>query len=548
MSRKRMPRKQAPRKRMPRGRTQAQRAAIAMRLERSIRNLLAGWLGQAVFVVVNFVTLSVFNHELGQRYMDVQGLFTNVLVILSLSELGVGMAITYELYRPLADNDIPRIRSLMRLFKRAYLIIGVAIIGIGGALTPFIQHLINGTMSIPTHELQLYFFCFVLNSGISYFFSYKGALIIADQKKYFVLLYQYGFQIGMCVAQIIVLLLTRNYLLFLCCLLASTLLQNILTARKADRLYPYIKEKTAIEPIEPTTLQGIKKNIFALVLHRIATIASTPVSTLIVNSAVGTATVGMYYVYNSQIITGLFRIMDQAFDAIIASVGNLAVTESKERQTQVFKTTFFINALLYTITAVPLLCVIDVFVGDIWLDQSYVFPFSITALIVALYFLKGMRSAGLSFIQAYGLYWQTRWKAIIESVVLVSLCLILVVEYQIAGVVVAGLISTLLVSSVYEGVMLFKHGLKQSCRWYFLRLALYALVAFALSAVAYAVCALIPGEGIGVFFAKGFVALVIAAGGFTLVFFRTNEFHEFMDIIRRLFVRLRSGISRRSSD
>jgi O-antigen/teichoic acid export membrane protein len=519
-----------------------------MRLEQSIRNLLAGWLGQAVFIVVNFVTLSVFNHELGQRYMDVQGLFTNVLVILSLSELGVGMAIIYELYRPLADNDIVRIRSLMRLFKRAYLIIGVAIIGIGCALTPFIQHLINGATSIPLHEIQLYFFCFVLNSGISYFFSYKGALIIADQKKYFVLLYQYGFQIGMCVIQIVVLILTHNYLLFLCCQLASTLLQNILIARKADRLYPYIKERTAIEPIEQKTLQGIKKNIFALVLHRIATIASTPASTLIVNSAVGTATVGMYYVYNSQIVMGLSRIMDQAFDAIIASVGNLAVKESKERQVQIFKTTFFINALLYTITAVPLLCVIDAFVGDIWLDQSYVFPFSITALIVALYFLKGMRSAGLSFIQAYGLYWQTRWKAVIESVVLVSLCLILVVEYQIAGVVIAGLISTVLVSTVYEGIMLFKHGLKQSYRWYFLRFILYFLVVSVLSMVAYALCTLVPWSGIGGFFAKGFVALVIAVGGFTLVFFRTSEFHEFVDIIRRLFAQLRNRLFRRSAD
>jgi O-antigen/teichoic acid export membrane protein len=519
-----------------------------MRLERSIRNLLTGWLGQAVFIAVNFVTLSVFNHELGQRYMDVQGLFTNVLVILSLSELGVGMAITYELYRPLADNDIVRIRSLMRLFKRAYLIIGITIIAIGCVLTPFIQHLINGTTSIPVDEIRLYFFCFVLNSGISYFFSYKGSLIIADQKKYFVLLYQYGFQIVMCVIQIVVLLFTHNYLLFLCCQLASTLLQNILIARKADRLYPYIKERTAIEPIERETLQGIKKNLFALVLHRVATIASTPASTLIVNSAVGTAMVGMYYVYNSQIVMSLFRIMDQAFDAIIASVGNLAVKESKERQVQVFKTTFFINALLYTITAVPLLCVIDVFIGDIWLDRSYVFPFSITALIVALYFLKGMRSAGLSFIQAYGLYWQTRWKAIIESVVLVSLCLILVVEYQIAGVVIAGLISTLLVSTTYEGFMLFKHGLKQSCRWYFLRFILYFAVAFVLGVVAYALCLLVPVDGVGEFFAKGLISLLVAAGGFTAVFFRTSEFHEFVDIIRRLFARLRSNLSRRNVD
>lgn len=506
-----------------------------MRLERSIKNLAVAWLGQVAYIIINFVTLSVFNQELGQRYMDVQGLFTMVLVILSLSELGIGMAITYELYKPLANGDIPKIRSLMRLFKKAYIIIGIVILSIGAALTPFSQHLVNGATDMPTHEIQLYFFCFVLNSGISYFFSYKGLLIIADQKKYIVSFFQYGFQILMCAAQIAVLYLTHNYTFFLLCLVVSTLLQNMVTAKMADRMYPYIREKSKVETIEKETLTRIKKNVFALVLHKVATIASTPVSTLIINSAVGTASVGAYYVYNSQIIMALTRIMDQVFDAIVASVGNLAVKESPERQLQVFKTTFFINALLYTVTAVPLLTVINIFIGDIWLDPSYVFPVYITALIVALYFLKGMRSAGLSFTNAYGLYWYTRWKAIIESVVLIVMCLILVINYQIAGVVIAGIISTICVSTTYEGYMLFKHGLKQSSKWYFLRFALYTLVAIGLAVVAYLVCLALPVTGIVGFLLKALVSLAVATGGFMLIFFRTAEFREFTGIIKRLF-------------
>jgi O-antigen/teichoic acid export membrane protein len=505
-----------------------------MRLERSIRNLLTAWLGQAVYIIINFVTLSVFNQELGQRYMDVQSLFTNVLLILSLSELGIGMAITYELYRPLAEGNTAKVRSLMRLFKRAYLIIGIAILGIGAAFTPFIQHLINGETDMPVHELQLYFFCFVLNSGVSYFFSYRGALIIADQKKYITSFYQYGFQVAACTAQIIVLLITHNYLLFLLCLIASTVLQNALIALKAGRLYPYIREKTPTEPIGSETLSGIKKNVFALVLHRIASVASTPMSTLIINSAVGTAAIGMYFVYNSQIVMALTRIMDQAFDAIIASVGNLAVKESQERQMQVFRTTFFINALLYTITAVPLLCIINIFIGDIWLDPSYVFPSYISALIVALYFLKGLRSTVLSFTQAYGLYWRTRWKAVIETIGLIVLCLVLVVDFQIAGVVVAGILTTIFISVTYEGYMLFKHGLKQSSRWYFQMFAIYTVVALMLAVLAYLLCSVVPLSGIMGFLLRGIIALLLAAVGFLLIFSRSPEFHEFIDIMRRL--------------
>jgi O-antigen/teichoic acid export membrane protein len=505
-----------------------------------MRNLLVAWAGQALYVIIGFVTLSVFNHELGQRYMDVQGLFTNVLVILSLSELGIGLAITYELYKPLADGDVAKIRALMKLFRRAYFIIGATIFLIGLALTPFIQHLINGETDMPTNELQLYFFFFVLNSSISYFFSYKGALITADQKKYIVSFCQYAFQIAMCGVQIALLFFTHSYALFLVCLIGSTLFQNIVIALIANRMYPYIKEKTSINPVDKETLTGIKKNIFALILHRVASVASTPVSTLIINSAVGTATVGAYYIYNNQIIMALIRVMDQVFDAIVASVGNLAVKESQERQVQVFKTTFMINALLYTVTAVPLLCVINVFIGEIWLDYSYTFPLYITALIVALYFLKGMRSAALSFTNAYGLYWHTRWKAVIESIVLVVLCLVLVVNYQIAGVVIAGVITTLFVSVTYEGFMLFRHGLKQSSRWYFQRFALYILIAIFLSIIAHFLCLLIPGHGILNFLLKGLLAFAIASGGFTLAFFKTAEFREFISILKRLLQRVKS--------
>lgn len=517
-----------------------------MRLKHSVRNLVASWSGQIAYVIINYVTLSVFNATLGKEYMGVQVLFSMVLTIMSLSELGIGSAITFALYRPLAEGDKDKVRSLMRLFKRAYITIGVVIITIGAVLAPFAQHLINGETTLPMDDLKLYFFCLVLNSGVSYFFSYKGSLIYADQHKSTVALIQYSFQIAMCAAQIALLMLTHNYLLFLICMIASSLLQNVVIAAVANRRYPYLKDKTGIKPLDAETLTGIKKNIFALVLHRIGGIAANPISGLIINQYVGTGMATNYGIYYNQIVMLLMRFLDQVFDAIVASVGNLAVTESPKRQLEVFNTAFFINALLYAVTAVPLLCLFNVFVGEIWLDPSYEFPLFITTLIVALYFLRGMRSAAISFTGAYGLYWQTRWKAVIETIVLLALSFALVSSLQIAGVVLAGIISSLCVSTVYEGVMLFRHGLKASSRQYFLRFALYTLITALLAFVAFQLCLFIPLSGVVGFLVKAVVAVVVTLAGFGIVFWRTNEFKEFLSIFKRLIVGLKARVGRSS--
>jgi hypothetical protein len=232
--------------------------------------------------------------------------------------------------------------------------------------------------------------------------------------------------------------------------------------------------------------------------------------------------------------------MDQIFDAIVASVGNLAVTESPERQREVFQTVFFINAFAYTITAVPLLCVFNLFVNDLWVGDRYLLPLPVTALVVALYFFKGMRSAALSFTNAYGLFWFTKWKALLETIALLSLSLLLVHPFEIAGVLIAGIVSSICISAIYEGVMLFRHGLKTSSRGYFAAFARYALVATILSALAYALTLFVPFVGVLGFLVKGLVGLVVAAGGFLALFGRTRECGECLTMARRLFGEMRA--------
>jgi hypothetical protein len=349
----------------------------------------------------------------------------------------------------------------------------------------------------------------------------------------------------MCLVQIAILLLTENYLLFLACMIVFTVTQNIITARRADKMYPFLKSKEAIEPLDKTTLASIKKNVAALVLHRIATITATPLSTIIISTGIPYAsypTAVSSYNYYNQVIMALYRIMDQAFEAIIASVGNLAITESRERQVEIFRVAFFVNALLYTLTAVPLLCLFNAFIGE-WVGEKYTLSLFTSILLTVLYFLKGMRSAGLSFLSAYGLFWQTRYKAVAETVALLALSLLLVGSYQITGVVLAGIISTIFVSTFIEGLMLFKHGLKTPSMSYFLHFVLYSGVAALLGLVAFELCQLVAVAGIMGFLLKGLLSFAIAAGGFALIFHRKWEFKETTSILKRVFTSLKTRLS-----
>ena len=296
---------------------------MASRLENSARNVLVALGGQAFSIILAFVTRGIFARQLSLEYMGLENLFSNVLTILSLADLGVASAIIFALYRPLAEENHEQVRAIMRLFRNVYVIIGLVIIAAGLVLTPYIDVLIKDTPDIP--YLKLYFFMFVANTGISYFFSYKGCLIAADQKKYIVSLNQYAFQIVMCIAQITVLFVTHNYFLFLCCMVGSTLLQNISISIIANRMYPYILKGKGKPKVDPETIDQIKKNTFAMVLHRVAGVANTPASSLILSSFVGIHAIALYGNY-MLVVNSMTRVVDQIFDAVVAPLGNLGVT------------------------------------------------------------------------------------------------------------------------------------------------------------------------------------------------------------------------------
>ncbi len=500
------------------------------RVTNSVRNVFAAWGGQAIYAIGVFAVRAVLVAKLAQVFVGLESLFASILTILSLADLGVGSAIVFALYKPLAEDDRDTVKSLMRLFKRAYITIGVAILALGAALAPNVRLLLGADApDIPL--LEVYFYCFVLNTGVSYFFSYKGSLIMADQKNYIVYLIQYAFQIAMCGAQIAVLLVFESYLPFLICMIASTFLQNVVICIVSNRMYPYLKEKD-VKPLDRGILSDIKKNIVGLMMHKIAGAASTPASNLIITNFVSLAATSLYGNY-LLIVNALTQVIEKVFSSIIASVGNLGVTESKERQYEVFQTTFFVNALVYVVVSTGFLCCVNDFIAFLFGDE-WRFPPLTVFLIVFLFCVKGLREAAMSFTSAYGLYWMTKWKAVLEAVALPLLALLFVGPWGIDGVLVACAVSSLGISTVYEGWAVYKFALERPLRAYIAKFAHYLACIVAIMLAAFLVSGFIPLYGLLGFLVKGAFGVAFSAAIWFVLFGRTREWGEAVGMVKRV--------------
>lgn len=256
------------------------------RTQASLKNLTAAFIGQGLGILISFIARRVFIECLDEQYLGINGLFSNILSVLSLAELGVGTAMTFALYKPLANGDIPVIKSLMRFYKRAYNGIGCGILALAVLFVPIYPMFMDEVPDIP--HLTAIYLLYAANTGVSYFFTYKRTLIICDQKRYIATYYRYGFYFAMNIAQIIMLYATRDFLLFTAVQLVFTVLENIAVSMAADKMYPYLKEKDVL-PLPAELFEDIKKNIRAMLMHKIGGIVVLSTDNILISKLVGLA-------------------------------------------------------------------------------------------------------------------------------------------------------------------------------------------------------------------------------------------------------------------
>lgn len=498
-----------------------------MRSKSSAKNLVVALIGQAFGLIISFIARIIFVKFLSDEYLGLNGLFTNLLTMLSLVELGVGSALVYSLYKPLADGDNEKVKSLMDLYRKAYNIIGGVVLIIGILFIPFYRYLISEVPSIS--HLDFIYILFVLNTAISYFYSYKRSLIICDQKRYIATIYRYVFYFLLNVFQIIVLFLTHNYILYLITQVVFTWLENICISIKADRMYPYLKDKN-IKKLDKKELNTISKNVRAMLFHKIGGVVVNSTDNILISKLVGLIAVGMYSNYYL-ITSALDTITAQFFNAITASVGNLGACTNSKKVKETFNTTFFLNYLIYGVITVCLLILFNPFI-EVWLGKKYLFDFSVVLVITICFYLKGIRKTCLTYRDALGLFWHDRYKPIIESIINLVASIILGIKYGVLGIFMGTIISTVTTSLWIEPYVLYKYYFKENIIDYLYRFIKYTLVVVLTYLIVQKIVILISIDGILGLLIKGVVSLILSILIMTIVFIKTNEIKHMKKIFK----------------
>ncbi|MBP5266459.1 MAG: oligosaccharide flippase family protein, partial [Lachnospiraceae bacterium] len=458
------------------------------RTEHSARNSSVALISQLIHLLVGFLLRIVFTHTLSKDYVGVNGLFLDIIFILSLSELGVGTAITYALYGPIEEGDIEKQKSLMQLFRRFYHLVACIVLGLGLLLIPFMDIIIKDPPNVE-HLTVIYLF-YLASAVSSYLMIYKRTLMDAHQLAYIGTLYTTGSWVIQDLIQILVLVFTHNFLLYLAINLVVTITTNILISRKADALYPYLKDKN-VAPLPQEEKQEIRKNVGAMFLHKMSNVVVNNTDNLLISAFVGIVSVGKYS--NYVLITASLRnIVRSFFQGIMASVGNLGVSKERGRLARIFHATLFINQWVSCFAAVSLFEIFNLFVA-LFFGEQYVFEVPVVAMICLNFYLGSLREGILVFRDSLGVFWYDRYKAIAEAVVNLVVSIILARYLGTAGVLLGTVISTLTTSAWVEPYMLYKYRLQTSLWEFWKRILCYVPVAAGVLFLTDWVCSLYEG-------------------------------------------------------
>ena len=492
-----------------------------MRLENSARNIKTAWMWQLVHILCQFAARTVIIKVLTIEYVGLSGLFSNVLTMLSLAELGIGEAIVFSLYSPIARNEHRIISPIMKFYQKVYVVVGTFIAVAGYLLTPYIDFFIKDMPeNIP--DIELIYLLFVVNSAISYFFSYKATFVTANQNNYLVVMNNGVNEVVMTAVQIIALILTRNYILYLVIGIAFVLIRNVTITIIADRKYPYLREKTKGK-IPAEIFESIKKNTGAMVLHKVGSIVVFATDNLIISKFVGLVSVGLY-TYYCVITNAVTVFINKLFAGISASVGNLAVEADIKKQERVFNSMVFLNFWLYVFACGCLLNLLNPFIKVLWLGEDYLLSMPIVVCIVVKLYVTGMRSSVQTFKNAKGLYWQNKFMPLGESVINIVASVALVKSYGVAGVLLGTIISSVLTCVWIEPRVLYRYGFKKSPKEYYIRYIKYLFVFVAIMAITYGVNSLIVSDNLLTFVVKCIVSGILPSLIIIILYRSADEF------------------------
>ena len=500
------------------------------RVQSAAKNIAFGYIGNLTTQLLGFILRTVFINYLGDTLNGINDLYTGILSVLSLAELGVGTALNYSLYGPVARKDYEKIKSYMQLYKKAYRVIGLVIAVIGLAISPFLPYLVKQPQGVSVRDLTLYYFIFLFNTVSTYFVAYKYSLAYAEQKNYIQTNTITITKMITVTLQIAVIVTTRNFYLYLLTAAAVELIQKIFISWYLNRLYPYLKDKNVKKLSKEETGEVVTKTK-ALVFHKVGDVARLQTDSMIISAFINVTLVGFVGNYN-MILNSVANFVNIIFNSVLSSFGNLIATESKEKQYSVFKVYRFFACWIYGFSAVGFFLLLTPFIV-IWQGPEKVLAAGAVACILIDYYFKGDRIVLSNFKTAAGVFEQDKYLALIQGVVNLILSIVLVQKIGLVGIYIGTIVSGL-IANITKPFIIYKVCFEKSVKTYFLDSVKYLAVLFGILVLLIGIRQFVMPQVTVLSFVVMFIVICVVFNGiFLLLFGRTQEFGYLWGIIKR---------------
>lgn len=503
-----------------------------MKLERTknaTKNIFFGIILKIYQIIVPFLMRTAMIYALGIEYLGLNSLFISILQVLNLAELGVGTAMVFSMYKPIANDEKDKICALMKLYKIYYRIIGAIILTIGLIICPFIPKLIkNGVPS----DMNVYIL-YLLNlfaTVLSYWlFAYKNCLLQAHQRTDVVSKITLIINTIQYIIQFLLLFIFKNYYLYVITLLISQVAINIVTAIVVNRMYPEYKAKGNLPK---TSIQDINNRVKDLFTAKLGGVIVNSADSIVISSFLGLTVLAIYQNYY-YILTAVIAIVGVIFSSCTAGIGNSIVVESKEKNYNDLKKFTFIISWLAGLCACTLLCLYQIFM-KIWVGADLLLDFSCVICLVVYYFIYEINALLNLYKDAAGIWHKDRFRPLITALSNLALNLILVKFIGIYGVLLSTVLTMLFIGMPWIIHNLFSEIFKTNPKEYVFKLFKYAVCTFMVVCITYYICNLVKGDSILVLIAKAVICFVVSNVLFFAVYRKAPEMNETKVLVKKM--------------
>ena len=493
------------------------------------RNIIFGILLKIYQILLPFTMRTIMMYTIGVEYLGLNSLFTSVLQVLNLAELGVGSAMVFSMYKPIAEDDSVTICALMQLYKIYYRVIGGIILIVGLGLTPFIPKLISGNIPADMNVYILYLLNLFATVMTYWLFAYRNSVLQAHQRNDVASKVTLGTETVKYFLQVIALILFHNYYYFVIVLLFTQILNNLFIAVAAKKIFPQYKPEGNLPKEEIRQINGKIRDLFTSKLGY--TIVSSA-DTIVISAFLGLTVLAQYQNYY-YIMSSIIGFMSIIYASITAGVGNSMLTKSIDQNYEEF---CIFTLLVSFVSGICCACFMGLYQPfmKLWMGEKLLLPFSLVVLLCVYFWIYEYIMMASVYKDAGGIWHRDRFRPLISGVVNLGFNLFTVKFIGLYGIVLSTIVSMAVISAPWITTNIFKLIFKRSSIKYVSKLCYYAFSAVVASFISYNAVGVIFVDGWIGLILKAIVCITVSSVIMLLLFFKMDEFADAVSLIARM--------------